>query len=413
MMRFKKGTKVEVLTQKEVPSGSWRCAEIIGGNGHNYTVKYEGDVEVLGYELVERVSRKAIRPCPPSVDVLQDWISGDVVEVLHNFSWKMAIVLKVLARNNLLVRLVGSANELKANRFDVRARLCWQDGEWIVIGKASNRAEDLRFRFPSSRKNNQLQKTDAVVGRSMKRYHVGTRNTNNVPDSHVTPARTLKRKKSHCHSRIEAYAGPRQKTRMARREDMWNQFNVVQQPQLPEKVDDVASSRELLHEKTMHPSFINKVTGYSVSFLERVKTDGAVGCSRLNSLESDDEDNSVSSSVGSCSVFGNYSHKLNRVFAAGPFADNDSQNSDAESFCLRPEEGNTFLPAKEELTEEIHRLELHAYRCTIGALHASGPLSWEQELLLTNLRHSLHISNDEHLKEIRNLVSSSTCIPSS
>lgn len=134
-MRFKKGTKVEVLTQKEVSSGSWRCAEIVGGNGHNYAVKYEGDMELLGKAKVERVPRKTVRPCPPPVDVLQDWVSGDVVEVFHSFSWKMASVVKVLGYHYLLVRLLGSSIELKANMFDVRARLCWQDDEWIVIGK--------------------------------------------------------------------------------------------------------------------------------------------------------------------------------------------------------------------------------------------------------------------------------------
>ncbi|XP_021764532.1 uncharacterized protein LOC110729126 [Chenopodium quinoa] len=408
MMRFKKGTKVEVLTQKEMPSGSWRCAEIVGGNGHNYTVKYEGDVELSGNGMVERVSQKVIRPCPPSVDVLQDWVSGDVVEVFHNYSWKMAIVLKVLVHNYLLVRLLGSTIELKVSKFDVRARLCWQDGEWIVIGKASNKCEDSRFRLPSSRKgNNQLQKVDAAVCVPMKGYHVGIRNPDNIKESLVIPSRALKRKQSHCYSQIEAYAGPKRKIRVEKREDM------QQQLELPEKVDDVASSRAMLHEKCMCPSLTNKVTGCSELILEREKTDGAVGCSRSVSLESDD-DNSVSSSVGSCSVYGNYSHKLHRFFATGPCEDNDSQNSDAESCSqLRPVEGNSFLPAKEELTEEIHRLELQAYRCTIGALHASGPLSWEQELLLTNLRHSLHISIDEHLKEIRTLVASSTCIPSS
>jgi len=134
-MRFKKGSKVEVLTQRDVPSGSWRCAEIIGGNGHNYTVRYEGDVGSFGEAMVERVPRKAIRPCPPSVDVVGDWVPGDVVEVFHNYSWKMATVLMVSGWTHLLVRLLGSAIELKAHKYDVRARLCWQDGEWIVIGK--------------------------------------------------------------------------------------------------------------------------------------------------------------------------------------------------------------------------------------------------------------------------------------
>ncbi|CAM0876863.1 unnamed protein product [Alopecurus aequalis] len=57
-------------------------------------------------------------------------------------------------------------------------------------------------------------------------------------------------------------------------------------------------------------------------------------------------------------------------------------------------------------TMDVHELELEAYRSTVLALHASGPLTWEQESLLTNLRLSLNISNEEHLLQLRRLLSS-------
>lgn len=63
------------------------------------------------------------------------------------------------------------------------------------------------------------------------------------------------------------------------------------------------------------------------------------------------------------------------------------------------------LPLGEDVAARIHRLELRAYRCTLEAFYASGSLSWEQEALLTNLRITLHITNDEHLRELRNLIS--------
>lgn len=59
----------------------------------------------------------------------------------------------------------------------------------------------------------------------------------------------------------------------------------------------------------------------------------------------------------------------------------------------------------DELTANVHELELYAYQSTVKALHASGPLSWEQESLLTNLRLSLNISNEEHLLHLRHLLS--------
>nr|GEU56649.1 agenet-like domain-containing protein [Tanacetum cinerariifolium] len=45
--------------------------------------------------------------------------------------------------------------------------------------------------------------------------------------------------------------------------------------------------------------------------------------------------------------------------------------------------------SKKEFAAEVHRLELQAYRCTIEALHASGPLTWEKETMVTNLRPKL------------------------
>ncbi|CAN1137132.1 Protein AGENET DOMAIN (AGD)-CONTAINING P1 [Linum perenne] len=84
-----------------------------------------------------------------------------------------------------------------------------------------------------------------------------------------------------------------------------------------------------------------------------------------------------------------------------------SENSDAESSF-------PSLSAKKQRHEsghnseevDIHALEFHAYMSTVKALYVSGPLSWEQELLLTNLRESLHISDEEHLLELRRLLSS-------
>lgn len=134
-MRFKKGTKVEVLSKAEVPSGSWLCAEIIRGKGHHYTVKYEGFQGDTGEAIVGRVSRKSTRPCPPALELVENWAPGEIVEVYQNFSWKMATVLKVLGKKCISVRLVGSSLEFQVSKFDIRVRQSWQDDKWFVVGK--------------------------------------------------------------------------------------------------------------------------------------------------------------------------------------------------------------------------------------------------------------------------------------
>ncbi|KAF0912766.1 hypothetical protein E2562_019004 [Oryza meyeriana var. granulata] len=68
--------------------------------------------------------------------------------------------------------------------------------------------------------------------------------------------------------------------------------------------------------------------------------------------------------------------------------------------------GGVSSTGDDEPAIAVHELELQAYQSTLRALYASGPLTWEQESLLTNLRLSLNISNEEHLLQLRRLLSS-------
>ncbi|KAJ7978870.1 Plant tudor-like RNA-binding protein [Quillaja saponaria] len=411
-MRIKKGSKVEVLSKTEVPSGSWRCATIIWGNGHNYTVRYDvynGDTDKA---VVERVSRKDIRPCPPSLGVAENWMPGDVVEVFENVSWKMAKVLKVLGKKYILVRLLGSSLEFKVTRFDIRVRQCWEDEKWIVIGKGSGSCKNgkhsnrftLRYNPNLSPEN---QKISARTTLPVKNDCCPGKKEVDVLESYLVSSKTLKRGSPYCHTQIEAS----QKFRAIEKEGRCHRAIAANQSAFLKQVDAVVIARDVVGENCIYGSINNRTTGISEVGIERRKATGTVGYSFAINLESNDAD-SVTCSVGSCSITSNNSCKLRHHVCAYPIEDVDGQNSDAESVCQWGyEEGNYPLPAREELAEEIHRLELHAYRCTMEALHASGPLSWEKEALVTNLRLSLHISNDEHLMELRNLISSENSIP--
>ncbi|OMP11908.1 hypothetical protein COLO4_03604 [Corchorus olitorius] len=407
-MRFKKGTKVEVLSKKEVPSGSWHCAEIVGGNGHSYTVRYESYSGATDKRIMERVSRKAIRPCPPTLIVSDDWVPGDVVEVFDNFSWKMATVLGVWEKNCILVRLLGSSLEFKVSKCDIRVRQSWQEDEWVVIGKGSGSCEDGKYGGNATVRYNQNSSSQFQNGIRRRNGHVkGECHPINViyQESVNASSKTLKRGSF---SQVEAHTGAGKKCRAVEKEGRLYRL-VAANPFIHEQVDAVAFPRDMLGEKYMHA--INNRLGLSEVDADRRKPNGAVGCYYAEQLVNNDAD-SVTCSVGSCSVSSNNLYRLSHHVSTGPIEDVDGQCSDAESFCPRgDEEGNCILPTNEELAAEIHRIELHAYRCTMEALHASGPLSWEQEALVTNLRLSLHISNDEHLMELRNLISADSGIP--
>ncbi|RVW54100.1 hypothetical protein CK203_080445 [Vitis vinifera] len=397
-MKFRKGSKVEVLNKKEVPSGAWHCAEIIS---------VMGTTTVLGME---------------------SWVTGDVVEVFNDGSWKCAMVLKVTCAVYYLVRLLGSCHEFEVHKSNIRVRQAWIDDKWVVIGQGSITFEDVRvnklltsnchqkmsFQVPQADMKLKLQAGDDFFQKHT-----------DFQDSPMVSSKTLKRASPYCSSGLEAYSGNIQKMRAIENGGRQRVITGYSSP-LRAKVDAVAYPRLNLGEKYMHASFNDRSTKYCE--MERGKPNG-VDCFLARSSESNDSD-SMSCSVGSCSINNNGPNKFSSCILAHPRQDTDDLCSDAESFYhwgdegdeederdegdeederyegdVRDEEEKCPISLEKELAASIHSLELHAYRRTLAALHASGPLSWEQSTMLTNLRCSLHISNDEHLMELKNLIS--------
>nr|KYP34289.1 hypothetical protein KK1_044787 [Cajanus cajan] len=326
-MRLRKGNKVEIRGNTEQLSVEWRSARIISGNGHSYSVQYDRS-STTSEASIERVSRKAIRPCPPLIKGIESWAANDHVEVCDAGSWKAATVLKVIGGGLYLVKLWVTCNELKVHKVNMRARQSWLNGQWIVMPKGS----DMFGVGKSSKYLNSKSYKDQPENQRTRNIFSPVLDVSGHQEPHLSSSSTLKRLSPYGSSLIEAY------------------------PRKVRAVENMAS-------------FLQKENPYIVSthFLERIE-EPDYSCS--------------DSSVGSCSVKSSNSNKFSSDTLSGPCQDEDI-------FC----------------TDRIHRLELHAYHSTLEVMYASGPLSWEQEELLTNLRISLNISNDEHLMEIKNLVS--------
>lgn len=64
---------------------------------------------------------------------MEHWVPGDVVEVLDNFSWKLATISKVSGKRYFVVRLLGSSLEIKVSKSNIRLRQSWKDEEWKVM----------------------------------------------------------------------------------------------------------------------------------------------------------------------------------------------------------------------------------------------------------------------------------------
>ncbi|XVE89146.1 hypothetical protein DITRI_Ditri19aG0127000 [Diplodiscus trichospermus] len=322
-MRFKKGCKVEVFTRKEVPTGAWRCAEIISGDGHTYSVRY-GWFPTSGEAAdVERVPRKAIRPCPPPTNGTGDWVSGDVVEVFDELCWKPAVIVRVFGGNNFSVRILGSTSELKAHQSRLRVRQSWEDGNWFLVGKGSLNSTGLTKRKRSS------------LGFSADGVH---------------------------------------KKRMIEKGSVGGKRIIVRLPSpASEKVDAFVYPKNILGEICMPSSFH--------------RSDDTMSCA---------------SSVGSCSGLGNNGLNLfpSSVTYGCENLEGYCSDADSERRCVE-ECRSSSTTTSVELGMDFHRLELNAYQQALEALYASGPLTWEEEKKVNDLRLTLNISNDEHLRELR------------
>ncbi|XP_073275227.1 uncharacterized protein [Primulina huaijiensis] len=414
-MRFRKGDKVEVMN-KEEGEISWNTAEILSGNGITYRVQYDFYCGLPREQLVATVSCKLVRPCPPLVQGAEHYVTGDVVEVFYESSWKISALLKILRgkkgnmsneirfqdasfQNQYLVRLLGCSKELIIAQSDIRTRQTWHDERWFLMEKCCRGGEDVIARM-----NFEVLEGDGKVKNQPQKDCWKTPDEISflkLPNIFLRPQ---KRKLLYQSSTIAALDGRVGKLREIQKDgkELW----LVAAPVL-EKVDAVASPRELLGGKNMHAS--SNITSNGHNQKERRKQKDVLDFSGVRNSELNGSD-SDACSVGSCCIADRCPNNCHSHLKPPCGQDRDTLSSDAESVCSGIERKSCSLPPNEEIEVSIRKLELHAYRCTLEVLYASGPLSWEQESLLTNLRITLHISNDEHLKELKHLISAKTAV---
>ncbi|PIA65487.1 hypothetical protein AQUCO_00100767v1 [Aquilegia coerulea] len=287
-MRFKRGSQVEVFSKEDLPCGSWRCGEIVSGNGNNYYVRYNSTMGVTGAPLVERVSRKITRPSPPLVHNCRDLVPGDLVEVFDRMSWKVTIVSKVSGANDFMVRLLGSSQEVRAHKSEVRVRQIWKEDEWVIVGMSlggEDGKSDARY-YQKSR-----CKVSGAYGKRKLREEDDCSLVKNTDfqESRMVSCRTLKKGSPNGLSYIEAYG----RDGAVAKECVRQQMDTKHPFPLPEKVDVVASPLYMLGEN-MRASFYNQISELDT---ERVEPNG-------DNLEFSDAESSACS-VGSCSINSN------------------------------------------------------------------------------------------------------------
>ncbi|XP_020583686.1 uncharacterized protein LOC110026848 isoform X2 [Phalaenopsis equestris] len=400
LMICKKDTEVEVLEKGEAPLGSWRPARILSGNGHTYEVKYDSCV-LEADVLRNKVPRKALRPRPPPVEV-KGWACSDLVEVCEDGSWKIAEVLRTLDSNMVVARLLGSSKEIVSPLFQLRMPQIWKDNHWIPLQKESVKCKDLDVKTLSKKRNLSCQiPCLSVVEKKCKRVdRHAEKYDHSVDQWYQKSLGSLKKKSWECRSPVHPNSGALGKKKQIKKKGRC--FELVEKNltnQLFEKVDAVNSPQQFYGEKQMYSAFCHETVGFDQIGVYCKSPIANAGTNLIVSLDHLDNE-STTSSVGSCSVFNGSCRPL--YHKANQRQEVCGHNNDAESFC-----GSSTEPShsrEDDKAEAIHWLELDAYRSTLRLFYVSGSLSWEQESLLTNLRFALNISNDEHLSELKHLM---------
>ncbi|XP_010279295.1 PREDICTED: uncharacterized protein LOC104613259 [Nelumbo nucifera] len=392
-MKFKEGNKVEVLRRKKDPFGSWYPGKIISVDGDQYTVRYEL-LNNEGKPIVEKVNVEDVRPEPPPKKGGEKWVLGHIVEVFDFHSWRAGKIAKVMNNNRFVIRLFGSIQLREFDKPTLRVRQVWHNNKWDLIEKV-----DGPKLIKRKVTQNCLKYSHALGGDAQQSIckDTLTRERNEREEFKTFPTvKTSKRNyicdfESSPHDAVSRQGGKKGKPSIKIENFDKSHMRTLT---FPKQVDVVSSPNLEMGEKCINGSFEMKVKmGKTNNF-----------ALHPSSMPVQATQESKECSVSSCSS-NDYQEFTAQNFRK-PRKIPIISFSDAGSSCpsisgLK----DLHSCAEEELEANIHRLELHAYKSTVQALYASGPLSWEQESLLTNLRLSLNISNEEHLLQLRHLLS--------
>ncbi|CAL9197957.1 uncharacterized protein LOC135650470 [Musa acuminata AAA Group] len=396
-MKFKKGNKVEVLRRKEEQCSSWFPARISYVHGYEYTVSYELFLTSDEKPVVETVHEEDVRPCPPPLNHKAHWVVGDIAEVLDVCSWTIGKVVKVLENNRVVIKLYDSIQLKEHCLSDLRVPQAWQSNKWIMTDK---QILGKQFGYDYIQPNSDTAR-NLVCGSSQvigKQGSTGWRSK----QKDVGCSSPIKSAKRNLNARCDFSPVDLVRERGWKRKSSTDRSHKSTKRALSKKVQVVSFSKDNVTKNFLHESSKDRL-----AMCRQINADeGYIYNHALNSSSiplAVSEDNN-GCSVASCSGKEYPGHTFQNLKKHSEDTAFDSLG-DAMSSC--PLGGGKEYETEfgDELTANVHELELYAYQSTVKALHASGPLSWEQESLLTNLRLSLNISNEEHLLHLRHLLS--------
>ncbi|WOL05038.1 hypothetical protein Cni_G13761 [Canna indica] len=384
-MKFKEGNLVEVYRRKEEQYGSWFPAKVLLLQGLVYTVRYDLFLTADGRPVVEAVNKEDVRPSPPPLNHKENWNVGDVAEVFDLFSWKVGKVMKVLKSDRVVIKPYGSIQIKVHYLSDLRIPQAWQNGQWVVVNKQNGKK---LFHDCIQSTVNSTRMLDSGTTPGINQQAPNGCRSKQKHVAYSSTFRTIKRilDSQYCFPPTDLASG---------RIDKKRKSSIT----LPKEVDVNSFLKDMA---LLHKSSRGRIARCPQMNADKDYTyNHFMNASAVPFANTGDNDES---SVASCSgreyPVCSYQN-LRKPSKRAIFTDLD----DAASPCPLQGQREYQSNLKEKFAATVHSLELQAYQSTMQAFHAYGPLSWEQESLLTNLRLCLNISNEEHLLQLRHMLS--------
>ncbi|XP_006657502.1 uncharacterized protein LOC102722972 isoform X1 [Oryza brachyantha] len=329
------------------------------------------------------VKKDDARSHPPVGMRKRRWVLGDITEVLDRNSWRLGKIAKVLKNDYFVIRVTGCIQMREFHISCLRFPHAYH-------GKVRDQGEKQTQHVDHTRHHSRMV-TEQDHHSNEGNDHI-TKRHKTINLCHSSSARNVTKKQELKRISPEySITGVSKKRRSVAHE-------VCQQTKKPQPLK--LSAKNDIYRNHLRRPFSDRYNDLTKNNITKRKPDSIVLPSSQAPLQVTEENEC---SVASCSV--NFSeHSINTDTQPVGFA--DCFPDDAMSACpsMPRQESDSVYSC--DFRTDFHRLELQAYQSTVRALYASGPLTWEQESLLTNLRLSLNITNEEHLLQLRHLLSS-------
>uniref|UniRef100_A0A0D9WW61 ENT domain-containing protein n=1 Tax=Leersia perrieri TaxID=77586 RepID=A0A0D9WW61_9ORYZ len=317
------------------------------------------------------------------------WVLGDITEVLDHNSWRLGKITKVLKNDYFVIRVTGCIQMREFHISCLRFPHAYHGKQSAIIDKvreqSGKQTQHVDHKLHRSKMVMQQDRLSNEVSDHITKRHKGI-------DLCPSSARNVKKKLELSRLPTDDYSitGASKKRRATAHE-------VCQQTKKPRPLK-VSAKNDIYRDHLCRP-FSDRYNDLCKNITKREPGSNFLPLSQIP-LQVREENEC---SVASCSV--NFSeHSMNTemqsVGLGNCFPD------DAMSSCASMHRKESDNVHGCDFRMDVHELEVQAYQSTVRAFYASGPLTWEQESLLTNLRLFLNITIEEHLLQLRHLLSS-------